>query len=306
MDPVKYFKALADETRLRLLNIFLHYEMNVNEIVETLSMGQSRISRHLKILTDTKLITFRRDGGWTFYSAVSEGEGEEFIKGIKYLFENENEALFQEDLKEAKRMIEERSREAVRFFDSIAEDWGKLKKEIIGNFNINSLILKHIPKSNIIVDLGCGTGELLSSIKEKADKVIGVDKSPRMLEQTRKRFFYDEESVDLRIGEIEHLPLRDGEADVAIINMVLHHVPSPSKAIQEIHRVLKSGDFFIIVDLINHNLENMRNKYGDRWLGFSRNEIINWLEREGFAFKGIEYFGLSKGLSGFLVISEKK
>ncbi|HLP57885.1 MAG TPA: metalloregulator ArsR/SmtB family transcription factor, partial [Candidatus Deferrimicrobium sp.] len=75
MKALNFFKALSDDTRLRLLHIFTHYELNVNEIVEIMGMGQSRISRHLKILADTQLLTFRRDGLWTFYTAAVQGEG---------------------------------------------------------------------------------------------------------------------------------------------------------------------------------------------------------------------------------------
>jgi len=52
-----YFKALSDETRLRLVHILLHYELSVNELVRILGMGQSRVSRHLKILTEAGLLT---------------------------------------------------------------------------------------------------------------------------------------------------------------------------------------------------------------------------------------------------------
>lgn len=45
---IEYFKALADETRLRILLMLLNQELNVNELVSALEMGQSRVSRHLK------------------------------------------------------------------------------------------------------------------------------------------------------------------------------------------------------------------------------------------------------------------
>ena len=50
MTTVTIFKALADETRLRLLRILLHHELSVNELLSILKMGQSRISRHLRVL----------------------------------------------------------------------------------------------------------------------------------------------------------------------------------------------------------------------------------------------------------------
>lgn len=303
MEAVNFFKALSDETRLRLLHIFIHYELSVNEIVEIMGMGQSRISRHLKILADNQLLTFRRDGLWTFYSAVTKGDGHAFIESIKYLFDRD--PIFARDLADAKQVLEERSKETVRFFDSIAEDWEKLKREIMDNVDLNGLILKNIPESDTIVDLGCGTGDLLPFLKKKSRRVIGVEKSPRMLEAARRRFAGQEETFQLRIGELEYLPLREGEPDLAVVNMVLHHLPEPIKALQEVHRVLKKGNFFIISDLLRHDQETMRERYGDRWLGFSELEIKKWLETSGFKVKKIEFFDLKKKMRGFIIKAVK-
>lgn len=304
MKLVNYFKALADETRMRLVHLFLHYELNVNEIVAIMGMGQSRISRHLKILVDSRLLTFRRDGLWTFYSVVTDGEGYHFIQSIKYLFGTN--PIFTEDLNEANRVLEVRAQEAVKFFDSLAEDWEKLKREIIGDVNLNSLILEALPGTETVVDMGCGTGDLLASLKQKAQRVIGVDKSPKMLDEAKRRFAGDGKNIDLRIGELEHLPLREGEADSAVINMVLHHVIDPLKAFQEANRVLKPGNRFIIVDLMHHQQERMRERYGDRWLGFYMSDISKWMEKSGFNIGKIDYFDLKKGLKGFMIQSTKE
>jgi ArsR family transcriptional regulator len=304
MESVNIFKALSDETRLRLVHLSLHYELNVNEVVAIMEMGQSRISRHLKILTESRLLTSRKDGLWTFYSAASEGDGHRFVSAVKYIFEKD--PVFARDLVTARRVLEERSREAVRFFDSIAEDWGKLKREIIGDVDLNAMIMEAVPLSGIALDLGCGTGDLLAPLKKKASRVIGVEKSPRMLDEARRRFAGDAGDIDLRIGELEHLPLREGEADLAVINMVLHHLVEPSRALHEVHRVLKKHNKFIIVDLVTHKLELMRERFGDRWLGFSSDDIRNWLDDAGFVVETIDYFDLKKGLKGFMIQAKKK
>ena len=55
-NAIRYFKALSDETRLRLTYVLERYELSVNELVSILEMGQSRVSRHLKILTEAGLL----------------------------------------------------------------------------------------------------------------------------------------------------------------------------------------------------------------------------------------------------------
>jgi ArsR family transcriptional regulator len=67
-DLTKAMKALADETRLRILNILLERECCVCEIIQTLNISESRASRNLRILYDAEFLKLRKDGLWTFYS----------------------------------------------------------------------------------------------------------------------------------------------------------------------------------------------------------------------------------------------
>ena len=82
MKSLPYFKALSDVTRLRILNLLRREELNVNEIVSLLDMGQSRVSRHLKILTDCGLLSSRRDGLWVFYRTAAEGNARAFLDAV--------------------------------------------------------------------------------------------------------------------------------------------------------------------------------------------------------------------------------
>ena len=65
---VKVFKALSDETRIRLLKLLQQRELCVCELMQTLNMTQSRVSRNLGILKDAGLVKDRRDGLWVHYS----------------------------------------------------------------------------------------------------------------------------------------------------------------------------------------------------------------------------------------------
>jgi ArsR family transcriptional regulator len=69
----KTFKALSDETRLRILNILMERECCVCEVMQVLDITQSRASRHLITLCDAGFIKFRRQGLWAMYSIDWEG-----------------------------------------------------------------------------------------------------------------------------------------------------------------------------------------------------------------------------------------
>ena len=73
-ETVQLFKALADETRLRILNLVAHREVCVCHIVKALGLGQSKVSRHLAHLRNAGLVKDRREGLWMYYS-LAEPKG---------------------------------------------------------------------------------------------------------------------------------------------------------------------------------------------------------------------------------------
>ena len=72
-DTIKVFKALSDETRLRILNILLERECCVCEVMQALDISQTRASRNLAALLDAGFLKLRRDGLWSLYSIDREG-----------------------------------------------------------------------------------------------------------------------------------------------------------------------------------------------------------------------------------------
>lgn len=81
---VQLFKALADETRLRILNLLAHGELCVCEIEQVLEIGQSKASRHLAYLRNVGFVTDRREGPWMYYS-VSKPEGTAHQMALRWL-----------------------------------------------------------------------------------------------------------------------------------------------------------------------------------------------------------------------------
>jgi ArsR family transcriptional regulator len=304
MVPIAYFRALSDKTRVRLLNVLGQKELNVNEIVKILDIGQSRVSHHLRILSESGLVTSRRDGLWAFYSQVQKGPAKAFIQAIQFLLDGDKELA--EDLARSKDVLWQRQIETVGFFDSVACDWDRMQRDVIGDVDVTGEILKRIEKCGIAVDLGCGTGRFMTELKAKADTIIGVDRSPKMLNEALKHLSQIKGNFELRIGELEHLPLRDSEADVAVTNFVLHHLASPAEGIHEAFRVLKENGSFIVVDFDKHANEDMRKKYKDRWLGFSKADLEQWLMEAGFKLASATQLDLRQGLKSLLYVGVKK
>lgn len=313
----KYFKALSDDTRLRLVHVLTRYELSVNELVSLLEMGQSRISRHLKVLAEAGLLTARRDGLWVFYAAVTEGEAHAFLQAVTpFLAADMN---MRADMDMAARLIEDRALKTRQFFNAVADHWDSLNREVLGGFDLPHAVAGHVaaclaPRPSgghadgghpgVVVDLGCGTGLVLECIEELPYRVqlIGVDGSARMLELARRRLG---EAVSLRIGELDHLPLKDHEADFASLNLVLHHLSDPATALAEIRRVLRPGGHLLVTDFDRHAEERMRTDYGDRWLGFEAAALKTMVEQTGFSVRLCERHPLEQNLGLHILLAQK-
>ena len=149
-------KALADATRLRLCHVLLHHELNVGELVEVFEMGQSRISRHLKILNDCGLLSHRRDGLWVFYSTAPEGPERRLLETVASLMRNEE--ILDQDIKRAQEVLAERNLATRRFFDAVAGDWDSLRNDVLGDFNLQAVLVEKLPQCDAVLDLGVRRG----------------------------------------------------------------------------------------------------------------------------------------------------
>lgn len=298
-----HFKALSDATRMRLVHILLHYELSVNELVRILGMGQSRVSRHLKILSEAGLVASRRDGLWVFYAAPAGGPRLAFLRAMLPFVAAD--AAIEDDLALAAQILEERARQTRQFFNAIADDWDELNGEVLGTFDLAAEVSAALPLGcGTAVDLGCGTGAVLHRLLPLAGALIGVDGSARMLELCRRRFLPEELAhgkVSLRIGELSHLPLRDHEADFACINLVLHHLPVLAEGLAEARRIMTQGGTLFLADFSSHQDETMRSRYGDHWLGFDEAQLLSALDKAGFAATATRREAVGRGLTLLLI-----
>jgi len=103
---IKIFKALSDETRLRIYLLLLRKELCVCEIVYILKIEQSRVSHCLRILKEAGLVTSRREGIWIIYSANPKVLKSKILQGIKQELE-----LSGKDLKNLEKCMKVRVRE---------------------------------------------------------------------------------------------------------------------------------------------------------------------------------------------------
>ena len=276
------FKALADPCRLRLTAVLLSGEFTVQELTRIMAMGQSRISRHLKILTEAGVLTVKRQGTWSYFRS---GEGDSFFATIRPAFERELDALPERslDLAAIAAVLEDRRRRSQEFFDHHARQWDDLARTLLPVPEYRQRLLDQVPEGVCVLEIGTGTGALLTELAFRAAIVIGVDHSPAMLEEARRRLENGGVTgVELRLGEMSHLPLPDASVGCVVANMVLHHAADPVAVLREIRRVLSPGGIVLLADLARHEREAAREQLADQWLGFEESELESWLKSTGY------------------------
>lgn len=252
--------------------------LSVAELQEVLGMGQSRISTQLSQLKAEGLVTDERSGKNNIYSCSSDPE----LMDVARLAAAEVPEVAADETA-LRHLLRKRKDSARAYFDELA---GRFGKDYVPGRSWKALAEALIKVLNykIVADLGAGEGTLAQLLAQRAEKVIAVDLSPKMVEFGQNLANQNGlQNLEYRIGDIEEPPIEDACLDLAILSQALHHAERPQRALDASFRILKPGGRLIVLDLLQHNFDEARELYADRWLGFSESELASMLEKAGFA-----------------------
>jgi ubiquinone/menaquinone biosynthesis C-methylase UbiE/predicted transcriptional regulator len=280
-----WMESLADPTRLRLLRILEQQELGVVELCNVLQSPQSTISRHLKILADEGWLRSQRQGTNHLYRFTLD-ELDLARRRLWSVVRDQTESwatVAQDRLRLTSLLREKRQeeRDSRAFFAGAAGQWDKLRGELYGDRFTTAAMLALLPSTSAIADLGCGTGRLAEELAPYVARVIGVDNSPAMLKTAKKRTA-ELPNVDLRLGELQALPIADGECDAAMLLLALTYVADPVIVLSEAARVLKPGGRVVIVDILPHDRDDFRRQMDQQWMGIEPERMREMLARAGF------------------------
>lgn len=290
--------TLADATRGRMLLVLERHELTVTELCAVLQLPQSTVSRHLKTLADASWVTSRRDGTSRYYTLALD-ERDAHTRRLWSLLREQIAGTpgADQDARRLKGVLGRRQSKSEEFFASAAGQWDRLRRDLFGGASALHALPALIESSWTVGDLGCGTGETSAALAPFVARTIAVDRSGEML-QTARRRLKDVAGVDIRRGELEALPIEDGELDAAIMLLVLHHVPDPGAVLAEAARTLKPRGRFVVCDMLPHDREEYRQQMGHVWLGFGEDQLRRLLGTAGFTDVRVVQLPVDPGARG--------
>jgi SAM-dependent methyltransferase len=274
--------SLADATRTRLLLLLGRHELSVGELCAAVQLPQSTVSRHLKLLADEGWVVTRSDGPSRYYRLAPRLDGA--ARRLWQLVRSEVDAAPEsaQDEARAQDVLRRRRTRSQEFFSTAAGQWDALRADLFGAGAGLAGLLALLPEDWTVGDLGCGTGAVAAELAPYVGRVVAVDESKAMLAAARRRLAAAPH-VELRAGELEALPVADGELDAAVISLVLHYVPAPARALAEARRALRPGGRLVVVDMVAHGRAELSERMGHLWPGFTEPQLRAWLEEAGFA-----------------------
>jgi SAM-dependent methyltransferase len=273
------FRLLGDEARLRLLRLLATERLNVTELTGILGIAQSGVSRHLGLLRDSGLVEERREGGFTYYQ-VPPPESRNGTAPLWQLLDAEFAASAGDP---AARADQARLQEVLRLRKESFAVHGDGRQLVPGrSWAAWARALGHLLPAWDVADLGCGEGYLTVEAAGWARRVIAMDRSAEVLDRARALARRRGVSnIRWEQGELERVPLADHSVHVTLLSQALHHATDPALALAEGVRITRPGGRVLVLDLRRHDETWVRDRLGDRWLGFDDGELEKLLKGAG-------------------------
>jgi DNA-binding transcriptional ArsR family regulator len=300
-------KASADALRLDILKVLRAESFGVLELCKIFGMPQPGMSHHLKILAKAGLLATRREGNSIFYHRnLDDSMPKEFCLA---LFNTLDSSPIGKAIQlKVKQIQEDRTKIAADFFTKHADKFKK-NQDLIAEFSHYKNSLEEcldqisVPKTAQVIELGPGESPFLSMLTERFDHVFAIDNAALMLEKAKVALVKEnQKKATFLFGDIETATTNllssvfvKAHTDLIVLNMVLHHLASPSVFFKTASQQLADSGRLLIVDLCQHHQDWARDICGDMWLGFNPADIDIWAQDAGLTIGRSTYLGLKNG-----------
>ena len=286
-----FCKASADQLRLDILWVLSKDSYGVLELCTIFDYKQSGMSHHLKILANAGLVASRREGNSIFYRRAQRHPNDQLHELQQELHRVIDNQSISEDVQQRVLAVrQERSNNSQLFFTENADSF-KQQQEQIAAYELYAPNTVDLLSNNFgtgkstgkALEVGPGEGAFLAELAPRFQQVYALDNSQTMLEKARH---FAQQSglsnISFIHGDTSNEKLASLQADCAVVNMVLHHTPSPANMFTDLANALKKGGQLFVTDLCSHDQNWARESCGDLWLGFEPEDLTLWAAAAGF------------------------
>lgn len=303
-------KACGDELRLEILRVLQRDSFGVLELCQIFDIKQSGMSHHLKVLAKASLVNTRKEGNSVFYQRATQ-LGRARAEIVLAIYAELDKSPIRKDIQaNIEKVFAQRANTSLEFFSDNANPVKEQQDLIAGLDVYGERVLEFIRSSNNekyehILEVGPGTGDFLPALATYAKQVTALDNSEKMLNLARQHVCdHKVTNVNFQLGDTtfcQHVgDGADNEGankafDCAVINMVLHHTPSPQKIFKDVSAGLQTKGKLVVCDLCQHNQDWARKTCGDVWLGFDPEHLSEWAKESDLSEGQSSYFALRNG-----------
>jgi ubiquinone/menaquinone biosynthesis C-methylase UbiE/DNA-binding transcriptional ArsR family regulator len=295
-------KAASDPLRLEILRALRQDSFGVLELCQIFSIKQSSMSHHLKVLTNAGFLSPRREANSIFYRRAYFAAEHPFALMQQQIFSTLDAQPLSKPIRDQIRQLQqERSLAALHFFHENSDKF-RAQQDLIASYPIYSAqviqLLQTTPlhSKKMALEIGPGEGEFLPILAKEFAQVIALDIASNMLEKARSHVSAKKiKNVEFMLGDTQSLSAQNIHVDLIVVNMVLHHTPSPAEIFHDLSGALNPGGALLICDLCRHEQTWARDACGDLWQGFDPEEISRWAEIAKLSEGQGIYFALRNG-----------
>lgn len=296
--------AAGDSLRLAVLQVLGQSSFGVLELCEICDMRQPAMSHHLKVLAEAQLVERRREGNAMWYSRRLPSE-----ELHQLLLDRIDEVPPTVEVAERLARVQARRAEQSRiWFERHADDGDA---ELIAAYEdyaplaldmaLRALAQRDTAsqgaqQAELAIEIGPGDGAFIQALAPYFARLMGYENVAAQLARAERHLAAQQiTNATLVLGEWPAAAPDKAEADLVVLNMVLHHMPAPADSLRAAARRLQPGGTLLVTELCRHEEHGAHETCGDLWLGFEEQQLLAWAKRAGLEQNEVQYLAQRNG-----------
>ncbi len=257
-------RILGDPTRLRLLTALNQGELSVREITQVTGLSQPRVSRHLKLLCEARILKRTRDQNEVYYRTTIDDDRRTLVQEVLGNLPL-GDRLATRDRERLTAILDARQTRAEELLtDMGVKPLGPTEIEEVG-ITVESVLRAHLPEEQVgvqlgdLLDIGTGTGSMLRLLAARSTRTVAIDQSREMRLVARATVLSQGlANCTVQAGDMYDLSFPEGHFDIVTMDRVLGTANDATGAVREAARVIRDAGHLLIVETAGPTADDSR------------------------------------------------